>query len=263
MDSTGSGPAEEGRASMWLQTRRQDMMTFKDVAVEFTNCEWDLLDLAQKAMYREVMLENFKNLASLGLPVSKPYVICQLEEGEEPCVLEGEISKGTHSGEGSYKCDMEFRETSGRSICQKIHPVKKSYFTLERNPTNVTNVGEPLVTLHPLLSTRELILERSLMNAGSVGEPSARVPLSLYIIGFILERDPTNVINVGEPSARVHPSLNITDSILERSPTDVMSVGEALRILHLLLNIRKTMLGKKVYELSQCRKASRWSRYTI
>ena len=30
-------------------------------------------------------------------------MICQLEEGEEPCVLEREISTGVHSGESQAK----------------------------------------------------------------------------------------------------------------------------------------------------------------
>ncbi|XP_016065115.1 PREDICTED: zinc finger protein 514 [Miniopterus natalensis] len=73
------------------------LLAFKDVAVEFTWWQWGQLDCTQKDLYRDVMLENFKNLASVGLLVSKPYVICQLEEGEEPGMLEREILAGAHS----------------------------------------------------------------------------------------------------------------------------------------------------------------------
>lgn len=41
-------------------------MTFKDVFVDFTREEWKLLDTAQQIVYRNVMLENYKNLVSLG-----------------------------------------------------------------------------------------------------------------------------------------------------------------------------------------------------
>ncbi|XP_011919063.1 PREDICTED: zinc finger protein 215 isoform X2 [Cercocebus atys] len=43
----------------------QEPVTFKDVVVEFSKEEWGQLDSAVKNLYRNVMLENFRNLNSL------------------------------------------------------------------------------------------------------------------------------------------------------------------------------------------------------
>ncbi|XP_027244723.1 zinc finger protein 120-like [Cricetulus griseus] len=130
-----------------------DLMTYDDVHVNFTWDEWDLLDPSQKNLYKEVMLDTYRNLIDIGYNweennIEEPNKISTQHERDEKIHTEEEPSQRiqcgkafarhsylqmherTHTGEKPYKCNECHKAFSRRCSLQvhkRTHTGEKPY----------------------------------------------------------------------------------------------------------------------------------------
>ncbi|XP_008582231.1 PREDICTED: zinc finger protein 709-like [Galeopterus variegatus] len=97
-----------------------ELVSFEDVAVDFTWEEWQDLNDAQRTLYRDVMLETYSNLVSLKHCINKAEVIVKLEEGSESWTIEecpNQILQDVHIDDDLVERNQE---SHGRGLQQII-----------------------------------------------------------------------------------------------------------------------------------------------
>ncbi|XP_063116936.1 zinc finger protein 483 isoform X2 [Cavia porcellus] len=94
-------------------TETCESIAFKDVVMSFSRREWKKLEPSQKELYKDVLLENLKNLEFLGFPVSKLDLISRLKWVELPRLVEKELSKHSRPG-----IELMTACLQGRRLCR-------------------------------------------------------------------------------------------------------------------------------------------------
>ncbi|XP_073655045.1 KRAB domain-containing protein 4 isoform X5 [Tursiops truncatus] len=125
-----------GRSHMAVS---QETLTFRDVFVDFTLEEWQQLDATQRNLCKDVMLENYSHLVSVGFLVAQPGRTFRLGQGEE-----------------------EARMAAGESPTQRC-PVNDIVKNEKMQVNKRGKVELPLEYLHPLSGQSQMAVSQEML----------------------------------------------------------------------------------------------------
>ncbi|XP_037067685.1 zinc finger protein 120-like isoform X3 [Peromyscus leucopus] len=107
----------------------KNAVTYGDVHVDFTEEEWALLDSSQKNLYRDVMLETYRNLTTIGYSWEDHII-----EGHCQSSRRHGRYESSHTGEKTseytqYSKDFAYHRHLQRQ--ERIHAGKQPYESLQ------------------------------------------------------------------------------------------------------------------------------------